>query len=91
MAQQNEFIESINIDSLKIIKLSALYTALGATINSNIIYLVKLRLSTWISACAEMMKYSMSLLNLQGFVNRDKHESMNICGGNHIVLRNISF
>jgi NRPS condensation-like uncharacterized protein len=54
MAQQNEFIESINIDSLKIIKLSALYTALGATINSNIIYLVKLRLSTWISACAGM-------------------------------------
>jgi hypothetical protein len=33
----------------------------------------------------------MSLLNLQGFVNRDKHESMNICGGNHIVLRNISY
>jgi hypothetical protein len=44
MAQQSEFIESINIDSLKIIKLPALYTALGATINSNIIYLVKLRL-----------------------------------------------
>jgi hypothetical protein len=44
MAQQSEFIESINIDSLKIIKLHALYTALGATINSNIIYLVKLRL-----------------------------------------------
>jgi NRPS condensation-like uncharacterized protein len=44
MAQQSEFIENINIDSLKIIKLSALYTALGATINSNIIYLVKLRL-----------------------------------------------
>jgi hypothetical protein len=45
MAQQGEFIESINIDSLKIIKLSALYAALGATINSNIIYLVKLRLT----------------------------------------------
>jgi NRPS condensation-like uncharacterized protein len=45
MAQQSEFIESINIDSLKIIKLPALYTALGATINSNIIYLVKLRLT----------------------------------------------
>jgi NRPS condensation-like uncharacterized protein len=44
MAQQSEFIENINIDSLKIIKLPALYTALGATINSNIIYLVKLRL-----------------------------------------------
>jgi phosphoglycerate-specific signal transduction histidine kinase len=45
MAQQSEFIEIINIDSLKIIKLHALYTALGATINSNIIYFVKLRLS----------------------------------------------
>jgi hypothetical protein len=45
MAQQSEFIESINIDLLKIIKLHALYTALGATINSNIIYFVKLRLS----------------------------------------------
>jgi hypothetical protein len=44
MAQQSEFIESINIDSLKIIKLAALCAALGATINSNIIYLVKLRL-----------------------------------------------
>jgi hypothetical protein len=46
MAQQSEFIESINIDTLKIIKLSALYTAFGATINSNIIYLIKLRLSS---------------------------------------------
>jgi hypothetical protein len=45
MAQQSEFIENIDIDSLKIIKLPALYTALGATINSNIIYLVKLRLA----------------------------------------------
>jgi hypothetical protein len=48
MAQQSEFIESINIDLLKIIKLPALYTALGATINSNIIYLVKLRINPFI-------------------------------------------
>jgi NRPS condensation-like uncharacterized protein len=51
MAQQSEFIESINIDSLKIIKLPALYTALGATINSNIIYLVKLRLNDSSKGC----------------------------------------
>jgi NRPS condensation-like uncharacterized protein len=56
MAQQSEFIESINIDSLKIIKLPALYTALGATINSNIIYLVKLGLK---------QQDNKSLLNLE--------------------------